>query len=171
MEVVVNDTNILIDLFNAGLLQYCGSLGLDFRTLDVVLNEIVVDSQRKAVLALVDDGFLTVHSLSGEQMLRVFDMVAAYKGLCNLSPEDISVLIYAKENGCRLLTGDKTLREKALLENIAVSGLLYLTDMMTSKGVVGAEDMAKALDALLASNSRLPKAQLLARIESLKRER
>lgn len=40
MEIVVNDTNILIDLYNAGLLPYCKKLNLDFRTLDVVINEI-----------------------------------------------------------------------------------------------------------------------------------
>ena len=36
MEIVVNDTNILIDLYNAGLLPHCKSLDLDFRTLDVM---------------------------------------------------------------------------------------------------------------------------------------
>ena len=48
MEIVVNDTNILIDLFNAGLLPYCKQLNLEFRTLDLIMNEISVVEQREA---------------------------------------------------------------------------------------------------------------------------
>lgn len=39
MEIVINDTNILIDLFNAGLLGYCRQLDIEFRTLDVIISE------------------------------------------------------------------------------------------------------------------------------------
>lgn len=49
MEIVVNDTNILIDLYNAGLLSYCKLLTLEFRTLDLILNEIEHKDQRNAV--------------------------------------------------------------------------------------------------------------------------
>ena len=47
-------------------------------------------------------------------------MIGEYDGNCNLSPEDISVMVYAKDNNCRLLTGDKTLRAKAIIENIHI---------------------------------------------------
>lgn len=67
MEIVVNDTNILIDLYNAGLLKYCQLLNLD-----------------------------------------------------------VSVMVYAKEHNCRLLTGDKTLRTAAENDNIIVSGHRFI---------------------------------------------
>lgn len=41
MEIVVNDTNILIDLYNAGLLGCCKQLNLDFRTLDLIMEEMI----------------------------------------------------------------------------------------------------------------------------------
>ena len=131
MEIVVNDTNILIDLYNAGLLSHCKRLDLDFRTLDVVINEIEEREQLDAVEQLIGSGTLRVDSLSSNQVERVFQMIGEYDGNCNLSPEDISVMVYAKDNNCRLLTGDKTLRAKAIIENIQVSGVLYLTDLMT----------------------------------------
>lgn len=53
MEIVINDTNILIDLYNAGLLPYCKKLNLDFRTLDLVINEIEDSEQYAAVQALL----------------------------------------------------------------------------------------------------------------------
>lgn len=123
MEIVVNDTNILIDLYNAGLLQYCGQLGLDFRTLDMVMNEIVAEEQKRAVLALVDKGFLKVHSLSGEQVAEVFGMVASYRGVCNLSSVDVSrniisttEMITALE---RLLRSNSRLPKRLIQERIS----------------------------------------------------
>ena len=170
MEVVVNDTNILIDLFNAGLLPYCRKLNLEFRTLDVVINEIEDSEQYAAVQRIIDEGTLAVYSLSSEQMGNVLRKVAEYHGACNLSVEDISVMVYAIDNDCRLLTGDKTLREKAVLENVKVSGILYLTDMLMEEAVIGDDEMAIALERLLATNNRLPKKLIKERIEALRRQ-
>ena len=169
MEIVVNDTNILIDLFNAGLLPYCKKLNLEFRTLDVIINEIEDTEQYSAVQDIIDEGTLTVYSLSGEQVGTVFQKVAEYQGICNLSVEDISVMVYAIDNDCRLLTGDKKLRDKATLENVKVSGILYLTDMLTQEAVIGNDEMASALERLLSSNNRLPKKLIKERIDALKR--
>lgn len=169
MEIVVNDTNILIDLYNAGLLPYCKKLNLDFRTLDVVINEIEDSEQYSAVQSIIDEGTLSVYSLSGEQVGIVFQKVAEYNGVCNLSVEDISVMVYAIDNNCRLLTGDKTLKDKATLENIKVSGVLFLTDMLTNESIVDGEEMITALERLLSSNNRLPKKLIKERIETLKR--
>lgn len=169
MEIVINDTNILIDLYNAGLLPFCRKLQLDFRTLDVVMAEIEVEEQLEAVQALVEDGTLTVYSLSGEQVGKVYQKIAMYQGVCNLSPEDISVMVYAIDNDCRLLTGDKKLRDKAMMENIKVSGVLYITDLLTKEGMIEKEEMAIALERLLKSNNRLPKRLIKERIEALRK--
>lgn len=169
MEIVINDTNILIDLYNAGLLPFCRKLQLDFRTLDVVMAEIEVEEQLEAVQALVEDGTLTVYSLSGEQVGKVYQKIAMYQGVCNLSPEDIPVMVYAIDNDCRLLTGDKKLRDKAMMENIKVSGVLYITDLLTKEGMIEKEEMAIALDRLLKSNNRLPKRLIKERIEALRK--
>ena len=169
MEIVVNDTNILIDLFNAGLLPYCKKLNLEFRTLDVIINEIEDTEQYSAVQSIIDEGTLTVHSLSGKQVGTVFQKVAEYQGVCNLSVEDISVMVYAIDNDCRLLTGDKKLKDKATLENVKVSGILFLTDMLTQEAVISNDEMASALERLLNSNNRLPKKLIKERIDALKR--
>lgn len=169
MEIVVNDTNILIDLFNAGLLPYCKKLNLEFRTLDVIINEIEDTEQYSAVQSIIDEGTLAVHSLSGKQVGTVFKKVAEYQGVCNLSVEDISVMVYAIDNDCRLLTGDKKLKDKATLENVKVSGILFLTDMLTQEAVISNDEMASALERLLNSNNRLPKKLIKERIDALKR--
>ena len=112
MEIVINDTNILIDLYNAGLLPYCKKLNLDFRTLDIVINEIEDSEQHTAVQSIIDEGTLSVYSLSG---------------------------------------------------------VLFLTDMLTKEAAIGCGEMIYALERLLSSNSRLPKKLIKERIEVLKR--
>lgn len=166
MEIVVNDTNILIDIYNAGLLPYCKMLDLDFRTLDVIIEEIEPREQREAVQKIIDDGTLKVYSLSGKQVGDVSRKVFEYQGVCNLSFQDIAVMVYAKDNDCRLLTGDKKLKEKAILENIKVSGILYITDLMAEKTIMDKREMIDALNRLLKSNNRLPKRLIYERIES-----
>lgn len=170
MEIVVNDTNILIDLYNSGLLPYCKRLNLEFRTLDVVMNEIEVPDQQKAIQSIIDDGTLTVFHLSGAQIGTVLQKVAEYQGVCNLSVVDISVMVYAIENNCRLLTGDKKLKEKAILENVNVSGILFLTDMLMTDSSISNAEMITALEKLLSSNNRLPKNKIKERINTLKRQ-
>lgn len=168
MEIVVNDTNVLIDLYEADLLKFCSQLQLEFHTLDVIVEEVTETSQREAVDSLVKEGTLKVHSLSGLLMLSVMEKVEEYRGACNLSPEDISVMLYAKENDFRLLTGDKTLRAKAILENVKVSGVLYLTDMMVENGIVEPLAMADALEKMIASNKRLPIKMICDKISELR---
>ncbi len=169
MEIVVNDTNILIDLVKADMLRFCPLMSLEFYTLDVIVEEVEDDEQRCAVDLLVADGTLKVMSLSGDQMMTVMEKVEEYDGRCNLSPEDISVMVYAKENNYRLLTGDKTLRTKAITENITVSGIFYLTDRMMEDGLVDAEEMMTILQRLMEVNKRLPKRIVEEMIEELKR--
>ena len=65
---------------------------------------------------------------------------------------------------------DKKLKDKATLENVKVSGILFLTDMLTKESVIDGGEMITALERLLSSNSRLPKKLIKERIETLKRQ-
>lgn len=166
MEIVVNDTNILIDLCNAGLLLHCKALNLDFRTIDFVMEEITDADQRACVKRIIDDGTLKVHSLDGAMMRKVFEKIAFYERKSNISPTDASVMVYAKENGCRLLTGDRKLRTTAENENIKVSGILFIIDLMIGK--IDNKLLLESLESLQKSNNRLPKDLIEERIEKLK---
>ena len=169
MEIVVNDTNILIDLYNCGLLSHCNKLNIEFRTLDFVIEEIKEEDQLSAIKDIIKDGTLKVKSLTGEQIYKVAELMGQYNGTCNLSVVDISVMLYAKENDFRLLTGDKTLREKATLENVTVSGILYLIDLFCSQKVINNKDMITTLQTLISSNSRLPHRLIRDRIEKMEK--
>ncbi len=64
----------------------------------------------------------------------------------------------------------KKLKEKATLENIKVSGILFLTDMLTNNTDISPGEMISALERLLSSNNRLPKKLIKERIDMLKRQ-
>lgn len=136
--------------------------------MDVIIKEIEDSEQYIAVQSIIDEGTLTVWSLSSEQIGTVSQKVAEYQGVCNLSVEDISVMVYAQDNDCRLLTGDKKLRDRATLENVKVSGIFYITDMLIQEAVIGNDKMVYALERLLNSNNRLPKRLIKERIDTLK---
>ena len=52
----MNDTNILIDLAKADLLRLCPLMSLEFHTLDLIVDEVEDDEQRRAVDVLVAEG-------------------------------------------------------------------------------------------------------------------
>lgn len=79
---------------------------------------------------------------------------------------DFSVMLYAIENNCRLLTGDSKLRKTAENENITVSGILYIIDLLMDK--IDNELLLDSIELLRQSNERLPKNLIQERIDSLK---
>lgn len=169
MEILISDTNILIDLCVTGLVEKCSLLDVDFRTVDFVINEITNPAQAAIVQRQIDNGYLTVLQFTQGETLELMDLYARYEYNTNLSLTDCAVMLCAKRGNYRLLTGDKNLRIKATNEGVMVSGILYLTDMMVNKRVVAALDMANYLEELLRTNNRLPKDSIQTRIDAYRK--
>ena len=101
-------------------------------------------------------------------MESVVSLYADYQNICNLSFVDVSVMTYAKENSFRRLTGDKKLRERAKLENVDVSGILFVIDMFINEAILDKGELIVALERLLQSNVRLPRKLIHERLLKLK---
>jgi len=69
---------------------------------------------------------------------------------------DLYGLLHARLLACRLVTGDRHLREAAEAEGVAVSGLLWLLDRMVAEGVVGRRAARRSLQAIRDRGARLP---------------
>ncbi len=169
MEILISDTNILIDLSDANLLESCKLMDISFQTVDFVINEITNKTQLSSITQLIKTGFLKVNSFSQQEMLKLYNYYTEIVDTSNLSLTDCAVLLCAKTSKNRLLTGDKALRNKAIQEGIDVSGILYLTDMMVSQNIVEKTMMADCLENLLKINRRLPKSLIRERIESYRK--
>ena len=160
-EIVVNDTNILIDMYSAGLLEYIHLSGVMFHTVDFVIEELRLSPyERPLIEKLIQDGTLHVAQTSSEEMSDILSIHST-----NLSFVDCAVLAYAKKRNLRLLTGDKKLRNHAVDEGILVSGILWVVDLFVEEGIVTPADMIEKLHNLLNTNKRLPRKLIEAKIQ------
>lgn len=170
MEIVVNDSNILIDMHTAGLLELAKRSSILFHTVDFVVNELHKSSYKRQLIdEMIADGSLYVATTNEKEMEEVQGFFSIHSQCSNLSLVDCAVMLYAKRNHFRLLTGDKKLKNHAVDEGVLVSGLLYLVDRFVSENLISKSEMADRLDYLLQHNQRLPQKLFYAKIESLRR--
>ncbi|MFY9820974.1 MAG: hypothetical protein WAM82_06305 [Thermoanaerobaculia bacterium] len=103
----VTDTNVWIDLDNAGLTDLIFRLPLNLQAPDV----IVVELERPDGATLVGRG-LQVRELTGSQVLEVARLARRY---IRPSRSDLFALVLARSQGVMLLTGDRHLRDPRVL--------------------------------------------------------
>ena len=96
MEIIISDTNVLIDLSDVDLLESCKLLDISFQTVDFVINEITDDAQSQAVQRLINSGFLKINSFSNTDMLDLFKYFSTIGDVSNLSLTECAVLLFAK---------------------------------------------------------------------------
>ena len=152
MEIVVNDTEVLIDMYNADLLGLVERCSITFHTVDYVMAELHRSPyKRPEIDQMVKDGVLSVHSFSDKENVDVVAYYARMAVSTNLSLTDCAVLKYSKDNGYRLLTGDKKLR-------------------FVSEQLIARASMADRLEQLIRINPRLPKDLFEERIKALREQ-
>lgn len=163
MEIVVNDTNIFIDLHSIGLLEQFFELPITVHTVDFIITELTDSEQHKAISKYIENGKLNVQSLDATEMLEVIELQNKAGG--NVSIPDCAVWNYAKKNNYTLLTGDGQLRKKAIESNVTVKGVIYVFDYMVECCIITPKCAATKLQELITHNSRLPKTLIQERIE------
>ena len=169
MEIIVNDTNIFIDLHSCGLLDSFFKLPYKVHTTDFVISELTDGEQREAVMMYYAQKQLTVKSFTSKELTAIWEYYNTANKVCNVSIEDCSVLIYTKTMAsARLLTGDKTLRTRAEGEGILVSGVLFVFDELVEHGIITQKEAAFHLSKLVEKNVRLPNEEIDKRMEKWK---
>ena len=165
MKIIVEDTNIIIDLFKTGLISFCHELKLEFHTTRYVIVEIKDSKQSEVLNAIINNGLLLIDNFNGEEYERLIKFIDECNGVNNLSEADCSVLLLAKRHECRLLTSDQKLKRRAEEHGIKVNGLLWLTDMLVEVHIVSEEKMIYYLNRYLETNPRAPENEVLKRID------
>lgn len=163
MDVIVNDTNIFIDLQSVGLLGAMCELPFEIHTLDLVVAELTDPTQRADVVEYVSRQKIKVHSLSSSELVAVAVEHSSAPG--NLSFQDVAVCQYARSGAYKLLTGDRQLRNYAEKQRVEVHGIIFLIDEMVAENIITPQLGASKLKELLAVNVRLPKSEISVRIE------
>lgn len=164
MEIVVNDTNIFLDLYDIGLLDKFFQLPIRVHTVDLVINEITRPNQMQAIRQLIDEGMLVVKDYPATTIPDLFQFNIECGG--NLTFTDSTVIYYARSLAdSRILTGDRQLRNRAEQRGIKVSGILYVFDQLVEQGLLSPAIAAQKLSELFKINTRLPKSDVETRIE------
>lgn len=162
-KIVISDTNIFIDLVDAGLIDAFFALPFEIHTTTYILEELLKIEQRTAIQSHIADGTLHITSLEGEDFV---DLILLYNNAgSNLSVNDCSVWLLASMKDGALLTGDGNLRKKAAQTGIEVHGILYAFDKLVEHSVITTTAAYAALEFLSTHNNRLPKAEIEKRLK------
>lgn len=168
MDIIVKDTNIIIDLINIGLEGFCRLLEVEFHTTLHVIREIKEPSQRQKLTSMVLEGKLIVDEFTPIEYERLLDMLGTYSEVNNLSDADWSVIILAERYKCRLLTSDRRLKRQAESYGLKVNGLLWIVDALVEKGIIKGQDMIPYLERYRDTNERAPQNEIKRLMEKYK---
>ena len=167
MEIVVNDTNIFIDLYTIGLLEDFFNLPISVHTVDFVVNEITNQEQLNVINNYIDNKKLTVHSFDVNELMEVIELHNSVPG--NLSITDCAVWHCAKCHNYTLLTGDRQLRDRASESKVIVKGVIYIFDLLVEHNLITAGVASEKIQELMMYNPRLPKSIIRERIAEWER--
>lgn len=169
-KIVVNDTNVFIDLYEVGLLEEFFSLPWEVHTTDFVMLELQREGQYETVAKYKANKRLLVPILEGKDVLEIGNLYQRNQNKTNLSLTDCSVWYYAKLNNYILLTGDRKLRTTSILDGVEVHGVIYVFDSLVELGIISRQVAVEKLQQLYNINPRLPKEEIDKRINLWKAE-
>lgn len=166
MKILVNDTNIFIDLHSVGLLEEMCRLPYEIHTVDFVVAEIADADQRRIFDELVARGEISVDGFTADEVIEIVEEHSSVSG--NLSIPDCSVCYFARKHNVPMLTGDRRLRRYAEEQSIEVHGILFIFDELVRHDIISTSMAADRLEELFAINARLPKTEIRNRINRWK---
>lgn len=169
-KIVVNDTNIFIDLYEVGLLEEFFSLPWEVHTTDFVILELQREGQHETVAKYKTDKRLVVPVFEAKEMSEIGNLFQQNMNRTNLSLTDCSVWYYAKANNYILLTGDRKLRTVSVYDDVEVHGVIYVFDALVDFDMISRQVAVEKLQQLYSLNHRLPKEEIDKRINLWKAE-
>jgi len=160
VKIIVNDTNIIIDLISISLFEIFLELDYEFHTNDFILNEISDSNQKVILERLIAEDRLIV----GETDISDYEHIQALLTK-NLSFEDCSIWHYASKAQGLLLTGDARLRKEVEKTDVEVRGVLFVFDKLVEESKIAKSEAIEKLTELLNINPRLPTKEIKKRLD------
>jgi predicted nucleic acid-binding protein len=163
MLLLIHDANVLIDLFDTGLLTKAMTLPCIMETTDLVQNEITDPDQTRAISRCVEENRLAVLTSNVEQFASIGKMQNAHP---QLTLADCSVVFHAKDRQGIILSGDRRLRRLAENNGIEVHSTPWILNLMVAEGLLSPKKACQGLKLLMKINERLPHKKCLRLIET-----
>ena len=145
--LIISDTNIVMDMRAAELLEALFSLPFDIGMPDAVLGtELRCEADR-----LTQMGLYSIPVVEAD-----FDRAMGYHARHSPSFNDCVALSVSIRLQCVLLTGDKALRDLAKQEGIEVRGTVWLLLEMLQDGLIDCDTAIVAIERMRNRGRRLP---------------
>ncbi|MFY9141279.1 PIN domain-containing protein [Sulfuricurvum sp.] len=148
MQLLISDSNILIDLIVVGHIGTMFQLPYTFAVPDILYEEELKIHHNE----LLSYG-LEIRSLSSEAMAYAFELSAKYT---QPGTNDLFALALAKECSCPLLTGDGALRQAAESEAVVLFGTIWIVEHMIRHRLITIEEGRELFVSMREKKRRLP---------------
>lgn len=152
ITIALQDANILIDLYNIGLLEHCMQLNYQFCTTDIIFAELH-EEQSDHLKPFVTNGRFTIIPIPEDILSAIKDLA---KQNAKLSEQDCSAYYYATTQGAILLTGDQHLKKLAQANDVPTHDILWLLDEMIAGNCLSKIEACERLKLLMTKNKRIP---------------
>lgn len=147
-KLLISDANVIIDMEAGGLIKQMFRLDYEFAVPDVLY-----ETELKENHANLPKLGLKRLELQPEAVAYTVDLGAKYKKPGRI---DLMALALAKQERCRLLTGDQALREAGKAEGMEVVGTIWLVGEMLRANIITRKDAHGAYHKMKTSDRRLP---------------
>ncbi len=145
MQLLISDSNILIDMEVSGFTKKMFDLPYTFAIPDILYYEELEEEHSN----ILEYG-IQVLELSSNTVKDMEMMVPKYP---KASRNDLFALALAKQESCPLVTGDSALRKACEKENIDLLGTIWIIDQLIYHEVID-KDMAKTAYIKMKENKR-----------------
>ena len=152
LKLLISDANIIIDMEAGGLIQQMFRLDYEFAVPDVLYEEELKENHSN----LPKLG-LKRRELQAAAVAYTVALGAKYRKPGRI---DLMALALARQEQCRLLTGDQALREAAKAEGLEVVGTFWLVGQMLDAKIITKKVARAAYNQMKASDRRLPWAEV-----------
>lgn len=164
MRLVVTDTSVFIDLMEVWVLTPFFALAFEVHTTMFVVDELNAE-QQALLLPFIGREALIVDQFDGDTLT----LVDAMETRGGLSFTDRSVLHLALLLKATLLSGDGGIRKECVSRQIQFHGSIWVIEQLWKRGLLGPVPAITCLEYLKEHNLRLPKAEILALIEKIRK--
>ena len=168
-RIIVNDTNIFVELLELGVLERFFTLPWEIYTTDFVMLELLREGLSEKVEMYSNGNLLKIIKFDEEELLNIIDFWQQYKRRTNMSLNDCSAWYFAKKHQFLLLTSNRML-EPALYAGEEVQGILYVIDQLIKESVLSKQIAISKIKLLGMSNPRLPKDEIEKRVKQWEKE-
>lgn len=151
-KLLISDANVIIDLEVGGLIKQMFRLDYGFAVPDVLY-----ETELKENHANLPKLGLKRLELQPEAVAYTVELAARYRKPGRI---DLMALALAKQERCRLLTGDQALRDAGKAEGMEVVGTIWLVGEMLHAKILTKKDAHAAYNKMRESVRRLPWAEV-----------